>query len=25
MAFAEENFMRGYQTGLNDAALLTGK
>tara|TARA_Y100001937_G_scaffold107110_1_gene149484 strand:- start:47 stop:316 length:270 start_codon:yes stop_codon:yes gene_type:complete len=25
MAFAEENFMRGYQTGLNDATLLTGK
>ena len=25
LAFAEENFMRGYQLGLNDAEFLEGK
>ena len=25
LAFAEENFMRGYQLGLNDAGFLEGK
>jgi hypothetical protein len=25
MAFAEENFLRGYQLGLNDAEFLEGK
>ena len=25
LAFAEENFLRGYQLGLNDAEFLEGK